>query len=238
MIRPIVLFTLAVSATALAACGGATSTTTSQPEPTTAAVTETSATQTADKAGAKLTCTPVSQPTPKGPQSLPVPTLTLDPAKVWTAEVKTNCGDFTITLAAKLAPKTSASFASLSQKGFYDGLIFHRIVDGFVAQGGDPLGSGQGGPGYSVVEAPAADQTYTRGVVAMAKTSAEAPGTSGSQFLIVTAADAVLPPEYALAGQVTKGQEVVDLIGSVPTDPNTESPLSAVVIEKVTIKSS
>ena len=86
------------------------------------------------------------------------------------------------------------------------------MVKGFVIQGGDPNGDGSGGPGYSVTEAPPADLTYTRGVVAMAKTGAEPAGTSGSQFFVVSAADVGLPPDYALVGKVTKGLSVVDAI--------------------------
>ena len=89
-------------------------------------------------------------------------------------------------------------------------------MPGFVIQGGDPAGDGTGGPGYSVVEAPPADLAYTKGVVAMAKTAVEDPGTSGSQFFVVTGEDAQLPPEYALLGKVTEGQDVVDLIGVAP----------------------
>ena len=128
----------------------------------------------------------------------------------------TNCGEFEITLDAERAPKTGGSFKYLADKGFFDGLGFHRIVPGFVIQGGDPQGNGSGGPGYSIVEAPPEDLTYDKGVVAMAKTAIEDPGTSGSQFFVVTADGTPLPPEYALLGKVTKGQEVVDLIGVAP----------------------
>src|ERR1044072_9088637 len=149
----------------------------------------------------------------------------LDPAKTYVATVSTSMGDFEITLDAKRAPKTGGSFKSLADKGFYDGLKFHRVVPGFVIQGGDPNGDGTGGPGYSVVEAPPAGLEYTKGVVAMAKTQSEAPGTSGSQFFVVTAQDAQLPPDYALLGKVTSGGSVVDKISRVKTDPNTEAPL-------------
>ena len=148
--------------------------------------------------------------------------------------MKTNCGTFEITLDAKRAPKTGASFKALADAGFYDKLIFHRIVPGFVIQGGDPEGTGQGGPGYSVVEAPPEDLAYTKGVVAMAKTQLEEPGTSGSQFFVVTGEDAQLPPEYALLGKVTKGQEVVDLIGVAPVGPD-EAPVEPVVIESIKV---
>ena len=149
--------------------------------------------------------------------------------------MSTNCGDFEITLDAKRAPKTGGSFKSLADEGFFDGTTFHRIVSGFVIQGGDPKGDGTGGPGYSVVEAPPQDLVYEKGVVAMAKTGAEAAGTSGSQFFVVTAEDAGLPPDYALLGKVTSGQDVVDKIGVAETDPATEKPLEPVVISSVKV---
>ena len=127
----------------------------------------------------------------------------------------TSCGPFTIRLDQKTAPNTAASFASLTRKGFYDGTVFHRIVPGFVIQGGDPTGTGTGGPGYSVVDEPPGDAAYTRGVVAMAKTGDEPPGTAGSQFYVVTGQDAGLPPEYALLGKVVKGMDVAMKIDSL-----------------------
>ena len=120
------------------------------------------------------------------------------------------------------APKTANSFAFLAEEGFYDDLDFHRIVPEFVIQGGDPLGTGTGGPGYSVDEKPPANLAYTKGTVAMAKSSAEPPGRSGSQFFVVTGADAGLPPEYALVGKVSEGIDVVERIGNLG-DPGTKN---------------
>ena len=180
-------------------------------------------------------CEEVEAPEPGEAKKLSKPKETLDKGTTYVAKVETSCGDFEITLDSKDAPKTGGSFKYLVEQKFFDGLIFHRIVPGFVIQGGDPEGNGQGGPGYSVVEAPPEDLTYTKGVVAMAKTATEAPGTSGSQFFVVTGEDAGLPPEYALLGKVTKGQEVVDAIGVVQTDPSTEQPVTPVVMQKVTI---
>jgi cyclophilin family peptidyl-prolyl cis-trans isomerase len=137
----------------------------------------------------------------------------LDPAKTYTVNVRTNLGAFALALDVKDSPCTSSSFASLVRKGFFDGTLFHRIVPDFVIQGGDPTGTGRGGPGYTVVDVPPPDARYTRGVVAMAKTSSEPPGTSGSQFFVVTAADSGLAPDYALLGKVTKGLDVVERIG-------------------------
>ena len=137
----------------------------------------------------------------------------LDPDTTNNLVVSTNKGDFTIELDVKGSPCTTASFAGLAKDGFFDGLVFHRIVPDFVIQGGDPAGNGTGGPGYSTVDTPAQDTKYTKGVVAMAKTATEPPGTAGSQFFVVTAADAQLPPDYAVLGKVTDGLDVVEEIG-------------------------
>jgi cyclophilin family peptidyl-prolyl cis-trans isomerase len=151
------------------------------------------------------------------------------------AVVATSEGTFTIRLAAETSPNTVASFEQLARKGFFDGTIFHRIVPGFVIQGGDPTGTGTGGPGYSVVDRPPADTRYVRGVVAMAKTGAEPAGTSGSQFFVVTGADVGLPPEYAVLGKVVSGMPVVLKIGALG-DPQTEQPTRKITVEKITIR--
>jgi cyclophilin family peptidyl-prolyl cis-trans isomerase len=104
-----------------------------------------------------------------------------------------------------------------------------------VVQGGDPEGTGMGGPGWTVVEAPPKDLAYTKGVVAMAKTATEPAGASGSQFFVVTGEDVGLPPDYALLGKVTEGQEVVDLIGVAPVGPD-EQPAEPIVMESVTVE--
>jgi cyclophilin family peptidyl-prolyl cis-trans isomerase len=161
----------------------------------------------------------------------------LDSSKTYVATVSTSMGDFEITLDPKQAPKTGGSFKSLADKGFYDKLKFHRVVPGFVIQGGDPNGDGSGGPDYTVEEAPPQDLKYTKGVVAMAKTQDEAPGTSGSQFFVVTAEDAQLPPDYALLGKVTSGQAVVDKIGKVKTNAS-EQPVKPVTIKSIKVAES
>lgn len=196
---------------------------------------ETAATPTVTEEAAPAGCEAAEEPEPKGEGDLPKPKARLNASKTYVAAVSTNCGDFEITLDAERAPKTGGSFKALADKGFFDGTTFHRIVAGFVIQGGDPKGDGTGGPGYSVVEAPPQDLVYSKGVVAMAKTGAEAAGTSGSQFFVVTAEDAGLPPDYALLGQVTSGQDVVDKIGVAETDPATEKPLEPVVISSVKV---
>jgi cyclophilin family peptidyl-prolyl cis-trans isomerase len=178
-------------------------------------------------------CKEVEEPAPKH-VTLPAPKEAVKKGEKLTAVVQTSCGTFEIALATDEAPKTANSFAYMAEEGFYDGLTFHRIVPEFVIQGGDPLGTGTGGPGYKVVEKPPANLAYTKGVVAMAKSGAEPPGTSGSQFFVVTSADAGLPPEYALVGKVDKGMDVVEKIGNLPTEG--EKPKQTVVMEKVTIE--
>ncbi len=206
----------------LTACGGDDKEKAATPEPT--------------EAAAAPGCEKVPAAKPKAVE-VAKPTAELDKNKTYVARVLTNCGEFEITLDAKRAPKTGGSFKTLVDKRFYDGLSFHRIVAGFVIQGGDPKGDGQGGPGYSVTEAPPEDLTYDKGVVAMAKTAAEPAGTSGSQFFVVTGEDAGLPPDYALLGKVTKGQEVVDKIGVVDVGPD-EQPVDPVVIRQIRITES
>jgi peptidyl-prolyl cis-trans isomerase B (cyclophilin B) len=157
-----------------------------------------------------------------------------------TVAMQTSCGSFTIALDVSHAPRTAASFAALVKRGFYDRLTFHRVAttpsgDPFVIQGGDPLGNGLGGPGYSVREKPPAATKYTKYTVAMAKTASEPAGTSGSQFFVVTAPDAGLPADYAIVGTVARGKDVVDRIASVPTSES-EQPIVPVVIEKATLQ--
>jgi peptidyl-prolyl cis-trans isomerase B (cyclophilin B) len=161
----------------------------------------------------------------------------LDPSTTYTVTLKTNEGTFSFDLDVKDSPNTTASFADLVEKGFFDGLTFHRIAPGFVIQGGDPSGDGIGGPGYTTVDVPPSDAAYTKGVVAMAKGGAEPPGTSGSQFFVVTGADIGLPPDYALLGKVTNGLDVVEKIGQLG-DPQTEQPTKEVTIEKATLSES
>jgi cyclophilin family peptidyl-prolyl cis-trans isomerase len=211
---------------AVAGCGGDDSTDTS----TAAASTPAPATATTDTG-----CQQVAAAQPKKAKA-DKPAKQLGAGDTVTVTLETNCGSIPIALDTKRAPKTASSFASLAEQGFYDGLSFHRIVPGFVVQGGDPQGTGMGGPGYKVVEAPPADLKYTRGVVAMAKTEVEKPGTSGSQFFIVTGQDVGLPPDYALVGQVTgDGMATVDKIEAAPINQQTEQPDAPIVISKATV---
>ncbi|HET7120327.1 MAG TPA: peptidylprolyl isomerase [Solirubrobacterales bacterium] len=178
-------------------------------------------------------CKKVETPAPKS-VSFKAPKQVLKPGEQATAVVATSCGSFEIELDTKQAPKTANSFAFLAEEGFYDDLTFHRIAPGFVIQGGDPEGTGTGGPGYSVDEKPPANLAYTKGTVAMAKSSAEPPGRSGSQFFVVTAADAGLPPEYALVGKVSNGYATVARIEKLGNPE--EKPKQTVLIESVTIE--
>lgn len=184
-------------------------------------------------AAASSGCKQVAAPEPKK-VSFSAPEQTVSKGETLTAVVETSCGAFEIALDSKRAPKTVNSFVFLSEEGFYDGLGFHRVAPGFVIQGGDPLGNGTGGPGYSVDEKPPANLAYTKGIVAMAKSSAEPPGRSGSQFYVVLAPDAGLPPEYALVGKVDEGLGVVEKIGKLGTPE--EKPKQTVLIEKITIE--
>jgi cyclophilin family peptidyl-prolyl cis-trans isomerase len=179
-------------------------------------------------------CTEVEQPEPRE-ESLPKPKMTTKKGEEVTVAVETNCGTFDIELATSEAPTIANSFAYLAEEGFYDELTFHRIVPEFVIQGGDPTGTGTGGPGYEVVEAPPKNLKYTLGTVAMAKSGEAPPGASGSQFYVVSGPQGeTLPPEYALVGHVTEGLNVVETIGELGGPE--EKPTQPVVIEKMTVE--
>ena len=174
-------------------------------------------------------CVEVAQPEPKpdGGEEKPTEPLTSDRKVTFT----TNCGAFTIEIDSD-AGLTAASFVQLAESGFYKNTIFHRIAPGFVIQGGDPTGTGIGGPGYTTRDEPPADATYPKYTIAMAKAEAEPPGTAASQFFVMTG-DGGLPPLYAIVGQVVKGKKVVDAIGELG-DPS-EQPTQVVKIEKVAV---
>ena len=179
-------------------------------------------------------CESVEEPAPKD--------VSLDPPPKkpsgddLTAIVDTSCGTFEIALDAKGNPITVASFEYLAENGVFDDTAFHRIIPGFVVQGGDPTGSGTGGPGYTVDEPPPADTSYTQGLVAMGKTPNEPPGRSGSQFFVVTVPDAALQPDFAVVGEVAKGYDVVQAIEEKGNPDRSGEPLEPVVIDSVTIE--
>jgi peptidyl-prolyl cis-trans isomerase B (cyclophilin B) len=185
-------------------------------------------------------CEAVPSPQPKTGADRQRSKRKLSRKRKYVAVLNTNCGTIRIQLAVARAPKTTSSFAGLVRSKFYDGLTFHRIAkpggNDYVIQGGDPLLTGNGGPGYSVVEEPSKKTRYVKGVVAMAKTAEEAPGTSGSQFFIVTADLAPLPPDYAVLGRVVGGDLVVRRIARLATDIANEMPIDPVVIETIRIE--
>jgi cyclophilin family peptidyl-prolyl cis-trans isomerase len=142
--------------------------------------------------------------------------------------IDTAKGPIEITVEADLGPLAAENFVDLAACGFYDGTVFHRVVPGFVIQGGDPTGTGSGGPGYEFKDDPVSTP-YTRGTVAMANAG---PNTNGSQFFIVLA-DAGLPPSYSVFGHVTKGMEAVDAIAAAAN--GVENPASPIKMDKVTV---
>jgi len=160
----------------------------------------------------------------------------LDPKRPHTVDVLTNLGSFAFRLDVEDSPCVTSSFASLVRKHFFDGTVFHRIVPGFVIQGGDPTATGTGGPGYTVTDVPPANSLYTEGVVAMAKSPAEPRGAAGSQFFIVTASNAGLQPDYAILGVVTKGLKVVERIGRLGNRV-TEKPTRRIAVLRMTLAS-
>jgi cyclophilin family peptidyl-prolyl cis-trans isomerase len=176
-------------------------------------------------------CTEVTQPDPKPDGGGEKPTEPL--SGEWEVTFQTNCGSFTVSMDEQLGGLSAASFVGLAESGFFKDTIFHRIAPGFVIQGGDPTGTGTGGPGYTTRDEPPGDAEYPKYTVAMAKGPAEPPGTSGSQFFVMTG-DGGLPPEYAIVGEVTEGMRVIDRIGKLG-DP-AEQPTRVVVIEKASAK--
>jgi cyclophilin family peptidyl-prolyl cis-trans isomerase len=157
--------------------------------------------------------------------------MVIDPTKRYTAEVVTSKGTMVIALDADAAPKTVNNFVFLSRWHYYDGIVFHRIIPGFMLQGGDPEGSGRGGPGYRFDDELPAPGRYEIGSLAMANAG---PNTNGSQFFIVSGPDGTsLPPSYSLFGKVVNGLDVIKSIESVGS--RSGSPSEEVVIESVTV---
>ena len=164
------------------------------------------------------------------------PEMQIDPSKRYRATLHTNKGDITIELLVGDAPKTVNNFVFLARDGFYNGVIFHRIIKGFMIQGGDPTGTGRGGPGYQFADEPVKG-AYEIGSIAMANSG---PNTNGSQFFICHGRNAEsLPPNYTIFGRVTEGLDVVDAIANVPTQSSgrgeRSTPTEDVRIESVEI---
>jgi len=157
------------------------------------------------------------------------PQMAIDPAHSYTATIDTSAGTMTAELFASEAPKTVNNFVFLARDGFYDGVIFHRVISGFMIQGGDPTGTGGGGPGYRFDDEPVR-RKYSRGILAMANAG---PNTNGSQFFVMHA-DYGLPPNYTIFGRLTSGEDVLDKIASAQTGAQ-DRPVAPVTINSVTI---
>ena len=159
------------------------------------------------------------------------PEFGIDTSKRYTATMETSMGSIVIALDAINAPITVNNFVFLAGYHYYDGVIFHRIIQGFVCQGGDPTGTGRGGPGYRFVDEPV-KRRYELGSVAMANAG---PDTNGSQFFLISGPSGVgLPPQYNHFGQIVKGLEVLDAMEKVATGPG-DRPVTPVVINSVSI---
>jgi peptidylprolyl isomerase len=175
---------------------------------------------------------PLDGSAPKTQKFPEAPEMGIDPSKRYTATMETSMGTIVIALDAINAPRTVNNFVYLAGYHYYDGIIFHRIINGFVCQGGDPTGTGMGGPGYRFGDELPKPGQYQIGSLAMANAG---PNTNGSQFFLISGQSGVqLPPNYALFGQVVKGLDVVDAMQKVPTGRN-DRPVDDVVINSVTI---
>ncbi|MGQ9548390.1 MAG: peptidylprolyl isomerase [Roseiflexus sp.] len=151
------------------------------------------------------------------------PPMTIDPARTYTATITTPRGDIVIRLRPDLAPETVNNFVFLAREGFYDGVTWHRVLPGFMAQGGDPTGTGTGGPGYTIRDEFGPEMVFDRpGIVAMARTPM--PNSAGSQFFITTAPAPHLNGQYTIFGEVIQGQEIVDGIPIRDPDANPTEP--------------
>jgi cyclophilin family peptidyl-prolyl cis-trans isomerase len=158
------------------------------------------------------------------------PDLSIDLSKTYQAVLHTSEGDITVELYAADAPQTVNNFLFLAGDGFYDDVIFHRVIPGFMVQGGDPTGTGRGGPGYQFRDETHSKTSYKRGTLAMANSG---PNTNGSQFFIMHA-DYGLPNQYTIFGEVTDGLDVVDTIADATTGAQ-DRPADPVTIDSVTI---
>jgi peptidyl-prolyl cis-trans isomerase B (cyclophilin B) len=181
-------------------------------------------------------CDSVEAPGAREPETHEAPTEPLDLETTYSLVFETSCGSFTVELDQELAPTTSASLVALAGDGYFDDTTFHRVVPGFVIQGGDPTQSGSGGPGYSTVDVPPDDAAYVEGVVAMAKGEFDPAGTSGSQFFVVTGDDIGLAPDYAIVGEVTDGMDAVERIDALGEGDG--PPSQPVVVTSVTVQES
>jgi peptidylprolyl isomerase len=175
---------------------------------------------------------PLDGSAPKQQKFAEAPEMGIDPSKRYTVTMETSMGSLVIALDPIAAPRTVNNFVYLAAQHYYDGVIFHRIISGFMCQGGDPDGSGRGGPGYKFGDELPKPGKYQIGSVAMANAG---PNTNGSQFFIVSGPSGCgLPPLYSLFGQVVKGLDIVEMMQNVPTGPG-DRPKTDVVIKSVAI---
>jgi peptidyl-prolyl cis-trans isomerase A (cyclophilin A) len=162
------------------------------------------------------------------------PTASLDAGKTYTAVIETTLGTMEVELFADKAPETVGNFVGLAHDGFYDGIIFHRVIDGFMIQGGDPDGQGTGGPGYKFKDEQSALKLPHDGAGVLSMANA-GPNTNGSQFFITLEATPHLNGRHAVFGKVTGGEDVLHKIGTVKTGAQ-DRPIDEVVMNKVTIR--
>ncbi|MEJ7654648.1 MAG: peptidylprolyl isomerase [Chloroflexia bacterium] len=211
-------------------------------DPESSVATATASIETIATTVAPSAITPTQQPVQEGrvPKQYPsAPNMVIDPNKSYTATIETNKGTVVAELFVKDAPVTVNNFVFLAREGYYDGVPFHRVIEGFMVQTGDPTGTGMGGPGYRFPDEPVT-RPYEVGTLAMANAG---PNTNGSQFFIVQGADGTrLPPSYTIFGKVTEGLDVVNEIASVPVGPSDgpqsepSSPQEPLNIQTITIE--
>ena len=247
------IVTLAIAAViALAACGGTDATTSTAVE-TTPTSSAPAATTTLPEVGLEIvprdyeefraqpTACGAQAPEPVTPMQFDAPAdLGLGPDETIAVTMSTSCGDIGIRLDPSIAPEAVNSFVFLASEDYFDGTAIHRVIPGYLAQGGDQTATGTGGPGYVIPdEFPPPAVAYERGVIAMAN---RGPGTTGSQFFVMLA-DGGLPPQYSIFGWVTEGLEILDLLQEVPLGqsptspaPMPSTPLETIYIDSVTIQ--
>jgi cyclophilin family peptidyl-prolyl cis-trans isomerase len=241
--KPLTILSAVVgTALLLAACGGATDTTTTSTTEIPGEIPLEIVPSNYAQFRAQPTACGATAPAPVTEMQFATPAdESVDPDAANIAVISTSCGDITVELDASLAPETVNSFVFLTRQGYFDGTVFHRVIPGFVVQGGDQTATGLGGPGYSIPdEFPPPTMTYERGTLAMANAG---PGTTGSQFFIVLD-DVGLPPQFTIFGHVTEGLDVLDLLQAVPLgaaptspDPTPSTPLETIYIDTLTIES-
>jgi peptidylprolyl isomerase len=159
------------------------------------------------------------------------PTESVDTSKKYTVTLKTSLGDIVFALDAETRPKTVSNFVYLARLGFYDGVIFHRVINGFMIQGGDPLGTGTGGPAYKFADELTAPNSNAKGTISMANAG---PNTNGSQFFINLVDNRYLDTKHTVFGKVVSGMDVVENIGKTPVD-QTDRPITPVVIDSAEV---